>query len=545
MRLGGGFIIERLAGPALRIRDMLMQVVEKPIEGLSRSYGVTVPAAELGAALDVRIAEILPTLRLKGFRPGKVPQAHVRRLYGKALMTEVIEKTLNETSQQVLADHQLRVASRPDLKPISDMEQVIAGREDLAYEIEVEVMPDFEPVDVATLSLERLVYRSTDEEVEAALTELVAQNRTFEAREGESAEARDGDQVVIDFVGSIDGVAFDGGSATDAELVLGSGQFIPGFEAQLIGAQAGAELTVDVTFPEDYQAETLKGKAAAFAVTVKEVRAPQEAVADDALAERLGLADLEALTKALRENLESRFVSASRFKLKRALLDLLDKGHDMQLPPRMVRAEFDGIWAQVEKDKAEGQIAPEDADKSEDDLRAEYSQIAERRVRLGLVLAEIGRRANVVVTEAELGEAMRAEAMRYGAQAQEIFDLLRRNPDIQAQMRAPIYEEKVVDFIVERATVTEREVSKEELLREDDLPEGYGASEAAAPSEEAAVEEAAAPKKRKTARPKAAAEAEGEGEGEAPATEVVAEASTEDAPATKATKPKKTKPATE
>ena len=511
-----------------------MQVVEKPGEGLSRSYGVTVPAAELGAALDVRIAEILPTLKLKGFRPGKVPQAHVRRLYGKALMSEVVEKTLNETSQQVLSDNQLRVASRPEMTPVSDMEAVIAGGVDLAYDIEVEVMPDFEPVDVSTLSLERLVYRSTDEELETALAEVVTQNRTFEVREGEDAIAQDGDQVMMDFVGTIDDVAFGGGAATDAELVIGSGQFIPGFEAQLIGAKAGDELSVNVTFPDDYQAEELRGKAAVFAVTVKEVRAPKAAEADDALAERLGLADLEALKTALRGNLDRQFVSASRFKLKRALLDVLDTGHDIPLPPRMVSAEFDGIWAQVEKDRTEGETSPEDVGKSDDDLRAEYRQIAERRVRLGLVLAEIGRRENVQVTEAELGDAMRAEAMRYGAQAQEIFDLLRRNPEVQAQMRAPLYEEKVVDLIVERASVTERAVSKEELLREDDMPEGYGPEGHVAAEAGAPAEEAPAPKKRKTAKPKVAADA-----GTAAFEESLAE------PAPKAPKAKKPKAVTE
>jgi trigger factor len=482
-----------------------MQVIEKPGEGLSRSYGVTVPAAELGAALDLRIAEILPTLKLKGFRPGKVPQAHVRRLYGKALMSEVVEKTLNDTSQQVLNDAQLRIASRPDLKPVSDMEQVIAGHEDLTYDLEVEVMPDFEPMDVSTLSLERLVYHSSDQELDEALAEVVAQNRTFEARE-EGVPAQDGDQLLIDFVGRIDGEAFDGGSASDAEIILGSGQFIPGFEEQLAGAKAGDEKTVDVTFPETYQVDRLKGKAAVFEVTVKEVRAPKAAEADDALAERLGMANLEALKTALRENLDRQYVAASRFKLKRALLDALDTAHDMPLPPRMVQAEFDGIWAQVEKDRAEGQASPEDAGKSDDELRAEYGKIAGRRVRLGLILAEIGRRENINVTEAELGDAMRAEAMRYGAQAQQIFDLLRRNPEIQAQMRAPIYEEKVVDFIIGRAAVTEREVPKEELLREDDLPEGYGASEATSESEAQPASDDA-PKAKGKAKAKSAAKA--------------------------------------
>ena len=490
---------------------------------------MTVPAAELGAALDARIAEILPTLKLKGFRPGKVPQSHVRRLYGKALMGEVIEKTLNETSQQVLSENQLRVASRPDLKPLSDMDQVLAGREDLAYDIDVEVMPDFEPVDVSTLSLERLVYHSSDAELDDALAEVVAQNRTFTAREEEGAQAQDGDQVVIDFVGRIDGDAFEGGTATDAEVVLGSGQFIPGFESQLVGAKAGDALTVDVTFPDDYQVDRLKGKSASFEVTVKEVRAPQVAEADDALAERLGLADLDALKAALRENLDRQFVSASRFKLKRALLDVLDTRHDIPLPPRMVEAEFGGIWQQVEKDREDGQLSPDDLAKSDEELRAEYHQIAARRVRLGLVLAEIGRRENIAVTEAELGEAMRAEAMRYGAQAQEIFDLLRRNPDVQAQMRAPLYEEKVVDLIVGRAAVTDRSVSKEELLREDDLPEGYGTAEAeavadapktageATDSQPTDSEAAPAPAKRRAAKPKAtAAGSAGAADGEVP-----------------------------
>jgi trigger factor len=468
-----------------------MEVVEKPGEGLSRSYGVTVPAAELGAALDARITEILPTLRLKGFRPGKVPRAHVRRLYGKALMGEVVEKTLSDTSQRVLSDNQLRIASQPDLKPVSDMEAVLNGREDLAYEIEVEVMPEFEPIDVSSLSLERLVYHPGEDELDAAIAELVSQNRTYEAREGEDVEAATGDQVAIDFIGRIDGEAFEGGASTDLDVVLGSGQLIPGFEDQLIGARPDETRTVSITFPEDYQAETLKGKAAEFEVTVKAVRAPVASEADDALAQRLGFDSLEALKAAVRADLERPFADATRFKLKRALLDVLDGAHDIPLPPRMVRAEFEGIWAQLAKDRAEGEISPEDADKSDDELRAEYAKIAERRVRLGLVLAEIGRRANVVVTEAELGAAMRKEAMRYGPRAQEIFDLLRRNPDIQTQMRAPLYEEKVVDHIIGLAAVTDREVSKDELMREDDLPEGYGATTPAIDLDAAVAEESA------------------------------------------------------
>ncbi len=463
-----------------------MQVVDKSAEGLSRSYGVLVPAAELGALLDARIAEVAPTLKLKGFRPGHVPPGHVRRLYGKALMSEVVEKTLGETSQKVLDDHKLRIASRPDLKPSSDMEKVIAGGEDLAYDLEVEVMPDFEPTDVTALKLTRLTYDPPQAEVDEALAELVAQNRTYEPRAGKAVKARDGDQLVVDFIGRVDGEVFEGGEAQGAELVLGAGQFIPGFEAQLLGAAPGQAVTVKVEFPADYPAPRLKGKAAEFAVTVKEVRAPKAAKADDALAERLGLADLAALTGAIRGNLENQYKDASRFRLKRALLDALDGRHDILLPPRMVEAEFDAIWRQIEKDAAEGAASPEDAGKSEEALRAEYRQIAERRVRLGLVLAEIGRRENLTVSDQELADAMRAEAMRYGDQAQQAFDLMRQNPEAQAQMRAPLYEEKVVDLILARAQVTDKAVSKEELLKEDEPPASFIAPEKPAKKAKAA-----------------------------------------------------------
>ena len=334
-------------------------------------------------------------------------------------------------------------------------------------------MPDFDPTDVSALSLTRLVYRPSDTEVDEAVAEVAAQNRTYEAKTGKAVKAKDGDQVVIDFIGRIDGEAFEGGSANDAEIVLGAGRFIPGFEEQLVGAAPGAAVTVNVTFPEDYQVDRLKGQPASFEVTVKEVRAPKEAKADDALAVNLGLADLDALRAAIATNIEGEYQQASRFKLKRALLDALDSRHDIPLPPRMVEAEFEGIWQQVKKDEESGELSPEDVGKSEDTLRAEYRKIAERRVRLGLVLAEIGRRENVVVTEQELADAMRAEAMRYGDMAQRMFDMLRESPQAQANMRAPLYEEKVVDLILARATVTDKVVSKEELLKEDELPEGF------------------------------------------------------------------------
>ncbi|HXU99731.1 MAG TPA: trigger factor [Caulobacteraceae bacterium] len=449
-----------------------MQVTETHNESLSRSYAVRVPAAELGALLEARIAEISPNLRLKGFRPGKVPPGHVRRLYGKALMSEVVEKTLNETSQQVLDDNGLRIATQPDLKPSSDMEEVLAGRQDLTYALEVEVMPEFEPTDIAALELTRLVYRPAEAEIDAAVAEVAEQNRTYSPRAGKAAKAVEGDQLLINFIGRIDGEVFEGGSGEGAEIVLGAGSFIPGFEEQLIGAKAGDERMVKVTFPAEYQVERLKGQAAEFQVTVEEVRAPKAAKADDALAVSLGLSDLTALREAVRANLEGEYQGASRFKLKRALLDALDSRHDIPLPAKMVAGEFEAIWRQVKADEeAEGR-SPEDEGKSEETLMAEYRRIAERRVRLGLVLAEIGRRENVAVSDQEMTEAMRAQARQYGDMAQRMFEFLRDNPQAQANLRAPLYEEKVVDLIIGRAKVAEKEVSKEVLLAEDELPEG-------------------------------------------------------------------------
>lgn len=452
---------------------MSMQIVEKSVEGLSRVYGVTVPSALLAEKVEARIAEITPTLNLKGFRPGKVPTAHVRKMFGRSLMSEVVEQTITETTQKVLSDNNLRPAGEPDLRPDGDIQQVVEGKADLSYEIALEVIPEFEPTDFSAISLKRPVYEPTDQEVDEAVAELAESSKTYEPRKGKTVKAKDGDQLLIDFVGRVDGEVFEGGSAEDATLTLGSGQFIPGFEEQLVGAKPEDEVLVKVTFPTEYQAAQLAGKDAEFTVTVKEVRAPKASKIDDELAKRLGIEDLEKLKELLRSNLQSQFASATRFKLKRALLDVLDEKHDFPLPPRMVEAEFSQIWDQLQQDKSAGNLPPEDADKTDDQLDAEYRKIAQRRVRLGLVLAEIGRVNNVQVTEQELAEAMRTEAMRYGPQAQQIFEFFRQNPSAQAQLRAPIFEEKVVDLIVSKAKVEDETVSKEELLKEDDMPAAY------------------------------------------------------------------------
>jgi trigger factor len=487
---------------------MSIQIVEKSGEGLSRVFGVTVSAKELSQRAERRIAEISPQLSLKGFRPGKVPPAHVKRLYGKSIMGEVVEQTLNESTQKAIDDAKVRPATQPEMKLESDMDKVLAGQQDLSYEIQLEVMPEFKPVDPAALELTRPVYQATDAEVDEAVDEIAKQQRAYEPKTGESAKAEDGDMVVADFVGRIDGEAFEGGTAADSQIILGSGQFIPGFEEQLVGAKVGDVVTVKVSFPEDYGAARLAGKPAEFETTVKDIRAPAETKVDEAFAEKLGMPSLEALRDAVRGQVEQTYANQSRFKLKRALLDALDAAHDFPLPPRMVEAEFGQIWSQVEADKAQGSLPDEDADKSEDELKADYRRIAERRVRLGLVLAEIGSLNNVTISDEEMTNAARQEAMRYGSQAQEVFDYLRRTPAAQAQLRAPLYEDKVVDLIFRLAKVTDKPVSKDELMADDELPEGYGSAEEKTPAKKAAPKKAKAEAPAEEAKPAKAKKAE-------------------------------------
>ena len=445
-----------------------MQVVEKSVEGLSRVIAVTIPAAELNAKLDAKLKEVGPQLRLKGFRPGKVPAGYVKKTFGRDLMGEIVNTELNESSQKALEEAKVRPAAPAEMKLVSDMDKVIAGQEDLAYEMSLEVMPEFTPVDPASLKLTRPTYEASDADLDEALKELASQAKTYEDKKGKAVKAAEGDQLTIDFLGKLDGEPFEGGAAEDADLVIGSNRFIPGFEEQLTGAKVGEEKTIEVTFPEDYQAAHLAGKAATFDIKVKAIKAEAESTVDDAFATRLGLESLDKLKDLLRQNLNQQYVGAARFKQKRALLDQLDEAHSFDLPPKMVEAEFDGIWRQVEADKAAGQLPEDDAKKSDEELKAEYRKIAERRVRLGLVLAEIGRANNVGVTDNELNAAIMQEARNYPGQERQVLEFYRQNPNAAAQMRAPIYEEKVVDLIFDKAEVTDAPITKEELLKEED-----------------------------------------------------------------------------
>ncbi|MEL7491321.1 MAG: trigger factor [Pseudomonadota bacterium] len=450
-----------------------MEVTEVSAEGLERKFNVKVPASELDEKLVAKLEEIKGDVHLKGFRKGKAPVSFLKKMYGKGMMGEIVQELVTETSRKAFTDRDLQPATEPHPHFKNDMEEVVAGKADLEYDVHAEILPEFEPSDVSALKLTKPVADIPDEDIDEALQNLADQQKSYTARD-EGEKAKDGDMVVIDFVGKLDGEEFPGGKGEGHELVLGSGAFIPGFEDQVVGAKANDDITVNVTFPEDYNANDLAGKEAVFDVHVSEVKAPEEVAIDDALAEKLGLENLDDLKKRITERLESEFKTLSRGHVKRSLLDKLDAAHDFELPNGMVNAEFDQIWRQVENAERD----EEDKDKSEDELKEEYRKIAERRVRLGLVLAEIGKRAEVEVPTQELQQAIQQQALREAQMMQmqgqdinpqQILQFYQQNPGAIAQIRAPLFEEKVVDYILERAEVTEKKVSKEELMED---PEG-------------------------------------------------------------------------
>ncbi len=444
-----------------------MEVTQTKAEGLSRTFAVKVPASELKTKLDERIEEIRPQMKLKGFRPGKVPAAHVRKMFGRDLMGELVNKLVDETNQKALEENELRPAGQPDVQLDADMEAVVKGEADLSYHMHIDVMPEFTPADISTIEITRPVAEVSDEQIDEALGRIAEQNIQYEPR-AKTAKAKDGDAVIIDFVGKVDGVAFEGGTAEQQSVVLGANRFIPGFEEQLLGVKTGEEKELNVTFPEDYPSADLAGKAAVFEVKVSEVRAPKSSEVDDEFAKGLGLEDLEQLKGLVKDQLKAEHDNVSRAKAKRDLLDKLDDAHDFDLPPNMVEQEFSQIWQQLQTEMDAGRVSDEDKAKSEDELKAEYRKISERRVRLGLVLAEIGRIADVRITEQEVNQALIAEARQYPGQERQVVEFFQKNPNAMAQLRAPIYEDKVVDHILATAKVTDETVTREELFKEED-----------------------------------------------------------------------------
>jgi trigger factor len=444
-----------------------MQITETVNENLRREFRITVARNDLDARLSTKLEDMKGQVSLKGFRPGKVPVSHLRKTFGKSMMGEILQETVAEVSQKAVEERSLRPAMSPSIKFEGEVEKVLDGKEDLVFTMGVDLMPEFGLADATQITLVRPVAEVTDDMVMESLKRLASQQRTYNPKDA-GASALDGDQLLIDFVGKIDGVAFEGGTAENAELVLGSGAFIPGFEEQLKGAKAGDSRQVAVTFPAEYPAENLAGKAAVFDVQVKEVRSGADAEVDDTLATRLGLDSLDRLKDAARAQLVNEYANASRAHLKRALLDALDERHSFNLPSGMVEAEFAQIWRQVEQDLKSGNLAEEDKGKSEDELKAEFNKIAERRVRLGLVLSEFGRGNNVQVTQEELNRAVVAQARQYPGQESRIFDFYRKNPDALAQLRAPIFEDKVVDFLCGQVKISDRSVERDDLFKDPD-----------------------------------------------------------------------------
>ena len=447
-----------------------MQVTVTNTDGLKRELKIQVPAQDLEARLGAKLEEMKNQVRLKGFRPGKVPVSHLRKTFGKQVMGEIIQEAVGESSQKALADEALRPAFQPSIDLEGEIQEVMDGKADLTFKMSFEVVPTFDLADFSKVSVERLVAEVKDADIDEALKRLAENQKNFEPR-AEGAKAEDGDLLTIDFVGKIDGVAFDGGSAEDANLELGSGRFIPGFEEQLVGVKVGDEKTVNVTFPAEYGAEQLAGKDAVFDVKVKEVKAPAEVAIDDELAKRFGFDALDKLREALAEQIKSDYTRMSRAHLKRAMLDKLDELHDFELPPSMVEQEFEQIWQQFQHELSHQNKTADDLDQPEDEVKAEYRKIAERRVRLGLVLAEVGEKNSISVTEQELSQALAERARQFPGQERQLYQYYQQNPQAVQELRAPIFEDKVVDFIAELADVTDKPVSRDELFADPDAEE--------------------------------------------------------------------------
>ncbi len=435
-----------------------MQVTETLNEGLKRAYKITLTAKELDDKVTEKLKEAQPEIELKGFRKGKVPMALLKKNFGQRIMGEAMQESIDGAMSKHFDDSGERPAGQPDVKMTN--EDWKEG-DDVEVEMSYEALPEIPEVDLKSVKLEKLVAKASDDEVEEALKSLAETAQSFEDR-GKGKASKDGDQVVIDFVGKVDGEAFDGGSAEDYPLVLGSNSFIPGFEEQLVGVKAGEDKAVNVTFPEEYQADHLAGKDAVFECKIKEVKAPIAAEIDDELAKKFGADDLDALKGQIRERLEAEYAGAARALMKRQLLDALDEKVSFELPPSMVEAEAKQIAHQLWH---EDNPDVHDHNHGEIETTDEHNKLAERRVRLGLLLADMGRRAEVEVSDSELTQAVMNEARKYPGQERQFFEFVQQNPQMRQQLTAPIFEEKVVDYAFELTKVTEKDTTKEELQK--------------------------------------------------------------------------------
>lgn len=447
-----------------------MQVTETLAEGLKHEFKISVPASDLDAKADAKLVDLKDKVKLNGFRPGKVPVSHLKKVYGRSVMAETIDQTIRDTNTQIFTDRGFRLATEPKITMPTEqkeVEELLAGKTDLTYTVAIEVVPTIQLADFKSFSVEKPVVDVTDAEVDEAIKRIAEQNRPYAAKT-EGAKAANGDRVTISFKGSIDGVPFDGGTGEGIAVVIGAGQFIPGFEEQLIGIGSGETRTLKVTFPKNYASEKLAGQPAEFETTATLIEAPGETEINDEFAKTLGLESLDKLKEAARERLVAEFAGATRQRVKRALLDRLDESHKFEAPPSLVGEEFNLMWNSIKAEMESSGKTFADEDTTEDAAKEEYQKIADRRVRLGLVLSEIGEKNKITVTDDEVSRAVIERARQMPGREKEVWDYYRSNANALAQLRAPIYEDKVVDFILELANVTEKKVSREDLFKDDE-----------------------------------------------------------------------------
>src|ERR1700709_218582 len=457
------------AGPSRKKIDA-MQVKETVADGLKHEFQISVPASDLDAKADARLVDLKDKVRLNGFRPGKVPVSHLKKVYGRSVMAETVEQTIRDTNSQIFTERGFRLATEPKVTMPTEekaVENILAGKSDLTYTVSIEVVPAIQLADFKSFSVEKPVAEVTDADIGEAIKRIADQSRAFAAK-AEGAKAENGDRVTISFKGSINGTPFDGGTGENIPVTIGSNGFIPGFEEQLIGVAAGETRTLKVSFPKNYASEKLAGQPAEFETTATLIEAPGEAEINDEFAKTLGLESLDKLKEAARERLVAEFAGATRQRVKRALLDRLDDSHKFEAPPSLVGEEFNLMWNSIKAEMESSGKTFADEDTTEEAAKEEYQKIADRRVRLGLVLSEIGEKNKITVTDDEVSRAVIERARQMPGREKEVWDYYRNNANALAQLRAPIYEDKVVDFILELANVTEKKVTREDLFKDED-----------------------------------------------------------------------------
>ena len=447
-----------------------MQVKETVADGLKHEFQISVSAADLDAKADARLVELKDKVRLNGFRPGKGPVSHLKKVYGRSVMAEAIDQTIRDTNTQIFTERGFRLATQPKITMPTEqkaVDDILAGKSDLTYTVAIEVVPSIALADFKSFKVEKPIAEVSDAEVDDAIKRIAEQNRAFAAK-AEGAKAEAGDRVTVSFKGTIDGTPFEGGTGESIPVTIGSNTFIPGFEEQLVGIAAGQTRTLKVSFPKNYGNANLAGQPAEFETTASLVEAPQEIVINDEFAKTLGLESLDKLKEAARERLAAEFAGATRQRVKRTLLDRLDETHRFEAPPSLVEEEFKLMWDSIKSEMEAGGKTFAEEGTTEEAAKEEYRKIADRRVRLGLVLSEIGEKNKISVTDDEVSRAVIERARQMPGREKEVWEFYRNNPNALAQLRAPIYEDKVVDFILELATVTEKKVSREELYKDDE-----------------------------------------------------------------------------